>query len=125
MKFKLDENIGLRGLALLTAAGHDATTVSAEGLSGTSDSALLEVATKERRVLIKLDHHFGQVLRFPPHVSAGSVVLEPGPRATSRMIEDRIREFLTGLDLNAPAGRLWIVEPGRVRIHQARDPSDE
>lgn len=60
MKFKLDENIGRRGQALLAASGPD---------------SLLE----------------------------------------------RIREFLLVLQQRPLGKELWIVEPGRVRIHQSDD----
>jgi predicted nuclease of predicted toxin-antitoxin system len=125
MKFKLDENIGLRGLELLKSAGHDATTVSDEGLSGASDSVLFQVSIEEQRVLVTLDHDFGQVLRFPPQESAGIVILEPGLRATNRLILDRLREFVAALEHNTPERHLWIVEPGRVRIHQPEACTDD
>jgi len=43
VKFKLDENIGRRGLAFLTAAGHDVMTVWDQDLHGISDEKLFEI----------------------------------------------------------------------------------
>jgi len=40
MRFKLDENLDRRGLALLKAAGHDVVTVTEQGLSGATDADL-------------------------------------------------------------------------------------
>jgi predicted nuclease of predicted toxin-antitoxin system len=77
MKIKLDENIGRRGIELLKAAGHDVLTVRDQGLQGAHDEALFKVCAEEERVLLTLDHDFGQVLRFSPEQSAGLVVLEP------------------------------------------------
>jgi predicted nuclease of predicted toxin-antitoxin system len=76
VKFKLDENIGRRGLELLEASGHDVVTVRDQALGGASDEELFNICSAEGRVLITLDRDFGQVLRFPPKKSVGIVVLE-------------------------------------------------
>jgi predicted nuclease of predicted toxin-antitoxin system len=117
VKFKLDENIGHRGRELLEAAGHDVMTVREQDLRGAADEELFKVCAAERRVLITLDHDFGHVLRFPPEQSAGVVILEVGPRSTLHAILGRLRDLLAVLQGQSVAGALWIVEPGRVRIH--------
>jgi hypothetical protein len=117
MKIKLDENIGRRGVELLKLAGHDEMTVRYQNLQGARDEVLFDVCAAEDRVLITLDHDFGQVLRFPPERGSGSVILEPGGRATPQSLLDRLRDFLALAAVQSPKGALWIVEPGRVRIH--------
>jgi hypothetical protein len=119
VEIKLDENIGRRGLEILTEAGHDVLTVRDQRLQGASDETLFDVYGNESRVLITLDRDFGQTLRFPPHRSAGIVVLDPGPRATARAIAERLKEFLAAAKIHSVAGSRWIVEPGRLRIHLA------
>ncbi|HXQ50179.1 MAG TPA: DUF5615 family PIN-like protein [Stellaceae bacterium] len=120
MKIKLDENIGRRGVDLLKAANHDVMTVRDQNLHGASDEAVFKACTVEGRVLVTLDHDFGQVLRFPPEQSAGLIILEPGPRMTPQSLLDRLQDFLTMIDVQSPTGALWIVEPGRVRVHLRR-----
>lgn len=118
MKFNLDENIGERGAALLRAAGHDVVTVRQQHLSGTTGENRFAVCAREQRALITLDHDFGHVLRFPPQHSAGIVVLETAPRAQSDAIHVRMRDLVDMLSERPLEKELWIVEPGRVRVHQ-------
>ena len=121
MKFKLDENIGRRGLELLKASGHDALTVRDQALGGATDEHLFDVCAAEGRVLITLDHDFGHVLRFPPEKSAGIVILEVGSRTTHAGIMGRLQDLIAVLASQSVHGALWIVEPGRVRIHLAKN----
>jgi hypothetical protein len=126
MKIKLDENIGRRGIELLRLAGHDVMTVRDQNLQDAPDDTLFDdtlfdVCAGEGRVLITLDHDFGQVLGFPPDRSAGLVILEPGSSFTPKSLLDRLRDFLAFAGARSPVGALWIVEPGRVRVHLDRD----
>ena len=121
MKFKLDENVGRRGLEFLKASGHDVMTVWDQGLRGVTDEELFQICAAEGRVLVTLDRDFGQITRFPPEKSAGIVVLDLGQSATLQGIIGRLRDFLSVLESHAVTGALWIVEPGRVRIHLRDD----
>jgi predicted nuclease of predicted toxin-antitoxin system len=117
VKFKLDENIGRRGAEILRAAGHDVSTVRDQNLQGTKDETLFDVCAGEGRALVTLDRDFGQVLRFPPEKSAGIVVLELGPSPSLQNLYERLHGLLAVLDTQILPCALWIVEPGRVRIH--------
>ncbi len=121
MKFKLDENVGRRGLEFLKASGHDVMTVWDQGLRGVTDEELFQICAAEGRVLVTLDRDFGQITRFPPEKSAGIVVLDLGQSATLQGIIGRLRDFLSVLESHAVTGALWIVERGRVRIHLRDD----
>ncbi len=105
---------------MLRAAGHDVTTVLEQRLLGAPDEHLFTVCASERRALITLDHDFGHVLRFPPDKSSGIVVLEVTPRAETDTVLARVADFLAVLKERELGNELWIVEPGRVRVHQMR-----
>ena len=121
MKFKLDENLGTLGKDLLEADGHDVMTVSEQKLGGIPDEQLFDICRDEKRALVTLDHDFGQTLRFPPENTAGVVVLESGGRQSSAVIIARVEELVLHLRENSVEGRLWILEPGRLRIHAQRE----
>jgi predicted nuclease of predicted toxin-antitoxin system len=121
LKIKVDENIGRSGVDQLRQAGHDVATVPEEGLSGSADDMVLRACVAEQRTLITLDRDFGQVPRFPPRETAGIAILELGGPATLPLLRSRLREFLVLAATRPIEGELWIVEPGRVRVHLDKD----
>lgn len=120
MKIKLDENLGRLRQALLEADAHNVMTVAEQHMSGARDERLYEACRDEGRVLVTLDHDFGQTLRFPPEATAGIVVLACKGRLAPASILARMTELATLLRTRPIDHELWIVEPGRVRIHERK-----
>jgi predicted nuclease of predicted toxin-antitoxin system len=89
-------------------------------MGGSSDLDLYETCKREDRVLITLDRDFGEVLRFPPEDMRGIVVLDCRGRLSPAAILARLRELVTFAAARTIDRELWIVEPGRVRIHERR-----
>jgi len=96
-------------------------TIREERLGGAEDDAVFAACVTEKRALITLDHDFGNVIRFPPDKSYGIVVIELPPGQSPVSIQTGLETFLGALKLNPLGNALWIVEPGRVRIHQPDD----
>ena len=117
MKFKLDENLGSRTAQLIGESGHDVQTVSQEKLTGTDDRNLFEICAAEGRCLITLDLDFADILRFPPHTGAGVAVLRPSRTVSLNLLTELVRNVLSAIDREPIAGRLWVVEIGRIRVH--------
>lgn len=117
MKLKLDENVDARLVVLLRQAGHETTTVRDQGLRGIADLALYEHCTSEGHTLVTLDLDFSNVLRFPPERTPGLVVLR-GPDDLFPTVRILAGTLVNALINDTPSGRLWIIEPGRVRIHE-------
>ena len=115
MKFKLDENFGIRGAAVLAAHGHDVATVAGQNLCGTSDLALIEVCRAERRCLVTFDLDFSNPIRFPPRRYAGIAVARLPARSGLAEINAALETLAAALGTEDLAGKLWIVELDRVR----------
>jgi predicted nuclease of predicted toxin-antitoxin system len=118
VRFKLDENFGTRTQQLFRAAGHDVETVRDESLQGLSDQSLYEICCAEGRCLVTLDLDFSDVTRFPPSQAAGIVVIRVPRNPSLSLLEQLIQQFLQPLAQNPVDKKLWIVEVGRIRIHQ-------
>jgi len=121
VRIKVDENIGRSGVDLLRQAGQDVMTIREQGFAGATDEIVFQACVAEGRTLITLDRDFGQVPRFPPKRTAGIVILELGGPASLRRLRDRLRDFLALAATRSVSGELWIIEPGRVRVHLERD----
>jgi len=117
MRIKLDENVDTRLATFLKRAGHDTNTVQEQGLRGAEDEALYEVCKVEGRILVSLDLGFSNIIRFPPKGTPGFVVLR-GPNQLFHTMRILVETLIDALTKESPAGRLWIVEPGRLRIHE-------
>ena len=124
MNLKLDENLGQSAAEHLRKFGHDVSTVRLQKLEGVSDEVLFYKCVEEGRALVTLDHDFGETLRFAPSITRGIVILELGPRPSLKAILDRLSEFAEMAKIHPLAGTLWIVEPGRVRIHLENDKAE-
>jgi len=120
MKLKLDENFDVRLAALLAAEGFDADTVLSEKLLSIPDDELYNTCKAAGRTLVTLDLDFSNAVRFPPDDTEGIVVVRP-PKAVLPLIKATLWSVLPQLRSGAVKGKLWIVEPGRIREHESLD----
>ena len=120
MKIKLDECVDARLQVVLKEAGYDAVTVPQQELHGIDDQELARICSTEGLALVTLDIHFSNILRFDPKKSSELVVLR-GPDdllSTTRIL---VETLISGLAKEDPRGKLWVVEPGRIRIHESEE----
>ena len=115
MKFKIDQNLPIEAADLLTAAGHDAVTVYQQSLGGAPDERIVEVCNDEHRILVTADLDLSDIQRYPPSQTPGYVVLRSS-RQSKQALLDLMAKAIPMLALRPINGRLWIVEPDRLRI---------
>ena len=119
MHFKLDENADPRWRLPLEHAGHFVSTVSEEALSGSDDDVIAKVCLQKRFALITVDQGFAQIIHYPPQQYPGIIVLRH-PKPTLAGMRKLIAQIADALNRQSVDGELWIVEPGRIRIHRSR-----
>jgi hypothetical protein len=115
VKFKLDENLPVELVTDLRGLGHDADTVSEEGLRGAVDPAVEDAAFAADRILFTLDKGIANLQRYPVHQQAGVVLFRPdtsGRGAVIAFVGERLHRVLE-MDLS---GRPTVVGPSRIRF---------
>jgi predicted nuclease of predicted toxin-antitoxin system len=117
MKLKVDENLPVEVAAVLRQAGHDASTVFTEHLTGSGDPNIATVCRTEARALITLDMDFADIRPYPPAQYAGLVVLRLRRQDKPHVLET-IRRLLPAMAAEQLEQRLWIVEEARLRVRE-------
>jgi len=93
LRLCLDQMFGLDVAAALRREGHDVLRVEETGLARADDDVILEKATRENRILITLDEHFGDWVILPLKKHPGVIRLKVNP-ATATNVVDLILPFL-------------------------------
>ncbi len=125
MRFKLDENFGTRTQQLFKGAGHEVKTVRDQGLEGCSDQHLFDICCTEKRCLVTLDMDFTDVTRFSPAEASGLVVIRAHQNPSLYLLEHLVGQFLQALTQMSVEKKLWIVEAGRIRVHQTENEEEK
>ena len=123
MRLKLDENLGKRCAELLSSAGRDVVTVPDEGLCSAPDRHVIEASRIERRCLVTMDMDFANPLIFRHSDYSGVAVLRLPPRPTPADLFTTLQTLVSGLNVENIEGKLWIVQPGRLREYRPEDES--
>lgn len=121
MKLKLDENLGRGAQQVFDDAGHDVETIFGEKLSGADDEAVYQACCRERRCLVTLDLDFTDPIRFRPQDCGGIVIIRLPPRSSASLVKAMARQTVNALRKMPLDNGLWIVESGRIRVHQGEE----
>jgi predicted nuclease of predicted toxin-antitoxin system len=101
----------------LRAAGHDFLAVR-EVMPGVLDEVVIDLAMRDKRILVTEDKDFGQLVHAQS-VGAPGVVLLRYPSTARQSIAADVLALATS---HGPrlAGCFAIVEPGRIRVSRSR-----
>lgn len=120
MYFLADESCDFAVVRALRAAGHDVKAV-AEVALGATDDVVLEIASREQRMLLTEDKDFGQLI-FAAGTSTSGVIFIRYP-TTARSLLPQIIVDLVNTEQDRLAGSFAVVQPSRIRI--SRRPTDK
>lgn len=118
MRFLIDNALSPDIAAGLRAAAHDAVHVRDYGMTSATDSAILDTARTERRIVVSADSDFGMLLAFS-HEREPSVILlrHKGIHRPARQLELLLAN-VDSIALSLSDGCIAILEEGRIRTHR-------
>jgi predicted nuclease of predicted toxin-antitoxin system len=122
MRGKVDENMPIESAGVLRTAGWECDTVLDEGLGGAEDPDVAARCQADGRVLFTLDMDFADIRAYPPSAYVGIVVFRPVKPSRDSVLA-MLQQLIPVLTSEWAEHRLWIVEPGRVRIREGGRPA--
>ena len=112
-RFLADESCDYSVVRALRGLGLDVLAV-AELSPRADDETVIDVALRDKRILLAEDKDFGQLVLANGLPSAGVVLLRFPAGARSR-IADAVSDFVTGKG-DDRLGRFVVIQPGRIRM---------
>ena len=113
MRFVADEGCDFAVVRALRAAGHDVTAIL-EISPRAQDTAIIDLAVREHRVLLTEDKDFGELVYANARAASGVILLRfPGnvratlPTAVTTLVREKGEQL---------SGCFIVVQPGRIRI---------
>lgn len=115
MKIFADHCVHTDVIDALRKLGVELQTAKEVGLAFSSDEKIFNFVLKSSQILLTFDKHFGNILRFDIRKLAGVVIvyIDEMPK---QMIPERIVEFFKSIKESELRGKLFIIEPTRIRI---------
>jgi len=113
MRFLADESCDFGVVRALRDAGHDVLAV-AELSPRAEDTRVVDLAVRERRILLTEDKDFGQLVHSSGRKTQGVILVRYPVQARGRLSEDVVR--LAKRHGRKLTGCFVVIQPGRVRI---------
>jgi predicted nuclease of predicted toxin-antitoxin system len=102
LRFLVDMPVTPEAVARLRAAGHDAIHASAIGLARAADHEILEMARRERRVIVTADIDYPRLVILNDASGPGVILFRGGSYSDQEMLAllDRVLGYAARLDLD-------------------------
>ena len=115
MRFLLDECMPVYIRTLLRERGHEVFDPREMGMRGADDESLLEIAARERQIIVTRDLDFNLISLKRLRPAGVILVRYPetlGPRTVTRLFE----AFINTGGLERALGNIVVLTPGRARF---------
>ncbi len=116
--FLADESCDFGVVLALRAAGFRVTAVS-EVAPGANDNIVIDLANRERSILVTEDKDFGQLVYASGHESAGILLVRYPFSLRKKLFKDIVQ--IVSQRGDELAGAFTVLQPGRVRIGRMPD----
>ena len=115
MKIIANENVFEPIIEFLENEGHEIINVRTNGLSGSTDDRIFNLAVSKNLVIVTMDKDFSRMIRFPPDKCGGIIVIKLY-RMTIDSVTQLFKRYFKSLDLNKIQHKLVIITPEGIRI---------
>jgi predicted nuclease of predicted toxin-antitoxin system len=117
MRFLADAGISPATIDYLAARGHDAIHVRSIGLQRAADSALIDLAVVEGRILLTFDLDFGDILALQVRDKPSVIILRLGDERAAH-VNSRLGIVIKECADDLSIGALVLVEDSRYRVRK-------
>jgi predicted nuclease of predicted toxin-antitoxin system len=121
MRIKLDENLPVELVAMISSQRHDVDTVPAENLVSASDDVIWRAAQSANRVLITQDLDFSDVRRFEPGQHHGLILVRLHNPSRKRLIA-RLAAVVVSENIDEWASCFVVITDSKTRVRRPRKP---
>ncbi|OGF65057.1 MAG: hypothetical protein A2Y62_16660 [Candidatus Fischerbacteria bacterium RBG_13_37_8] len=112
-----DENISPRTVSFLRSLGYKVFDLRENNLTSISDEEILKLAKKKNSVLITMDKHFANIIKYPPKDYAGIIRIRIHPPLLGE-INKALQYLLNNISIENLRGSLIILEKIGYRIRR-------
>ena len=117
MKFLTDENIATSVVYALRHAGFDVKDIKEEKLFGVSDKEILQLASKENRIIITHDKDFAQILSSAKISHKGVILLRLKNQNPTNVAQILLKTLQSQVAHKIP-NNLSVLSEAQTVIHQ-------
>ena len=118
MKFLADMGISPVTVQSLCQEGYNAIHLHEEGLERLPDSAILEKARQEGRIILTCDLDFGELLAASNQALPSVIIFLRLPNYTPAYITSRLLDALSEYSQELVAGAILTIEETRYRLRR-------